>query len=64
MTGEREARRRHMRRHSLFLLGTIALAPGTALAAPVYTITDLGTLGGNYSYSFDINASGQVTGYS
>jgi probable HAF family extracellular repeat protein len=53
-----------MRRHSLFLLGTIALAPGTALAAPVYTITDLGTLGGDFSFSRGINASGQVTGLS
>ena len=35
-----------MRLHHLLLLGTIALAPGTALAVPAYTITDLGTLGG------------------
>ena len=35
-----------MRRHHLLLLGTIALAPGTALAVPAYTVTDLGTLGG------------------
>ena len=38
-----------MRRHHLLLLGTIALAPGTVLAAPVYTITDLGTLDGTFS---------------
>ncbi|HEY2685980.1 MAG TPA: hypothetical protein VGI93_20895 [Steroidobacteraceae bacterium] len=37
-----------------------------ALAAnpPQYNLTDLGTLGGNYSYANGINASGQVTGAS
>jgi probable HAF family extracellular repeat protein len=29
-----------------------------------YTISDLGTLGGNFSYGFAINANGQVAGYS
>jgi probable HAF family extracellular repeat protein len=48
-----------MRRHHLLLLGI--LAPGTALTAPVYTITDLGSLGGTTSSASDINASGQVT---
>src|SRR3569832_2334871 len=53
-----------MRPHHLLLLGTIALAPGTALAVPAYTITDLGTFGGTFSEGTDINSSGQVTGLS
>jgi probable HAF family extracellular repeat protein len=53
-----------MRLHHLLLLGAVALAPGTALAVPAYTVTDLGTLGGSTSFGNDINASGQVTGYS
>lgn len=36
-----------------------------AEAAPSkFTVTDLGTLGGDISYGFGINASGQVTGWS
>jgi uncharacterized membrane protein len=53
-----------MRPHHLLLLGTIALAPGTALAVPAYTITDLGTFGGTFSEGRGINTSGQVTGLS
>ena len=53
-----------MRLHQLLLLGTIAFAPAPALAAPAYTITDLGTLGGDFSRGYGINASGQVTGSS
>jgi hypothetical protein len=35
----------------------------TAQAALLYSVTDLGTLGGN-SYGYGINNAGQVTGYS
>src|SRR4051812_32182859 len=51
-----------MRLHHLLLLG--ALAPGTALAVPAYTVTDLGTLGGDTSSGQGINDRGQVTGHS
>lgn len=46
----------------LLLLGT--LSPTVASALPVYTVIDLGTLGGDYSYSEAINNEGQVFGYS
>jgi probable HAF family extracellular repeat protein len=41
----------------------LALASGPALARTIYTLTDLGTLGGSRGLvGFDINAAGQVTG--
>jgi len=46
----------------------ISIAAGSLLAAlaaaqtPRYTITDLGTLGGAYSYGFGINSAGEVAG--
>lgn len=39
--------------------------PTISLASPPqYTITDLGTLGGSFSYGVSVNASGQVAAYS
>src|SRR5690348_8094633 len=43
-------------------LGLLLIA-GTAFAQ-MYTITDLGTLGGTISVAYGINASGQVVGWS
>jgi probable HAF family extracellular repeat protein len=40
----------------------LSLFAADALAAPMYHVTDLGTLGGTTSYGRGINASGQVTG--
>ena len=47
------------------LLGLITGIGCTSAAAAVgpYTITDLGTLGGMQAGAYDVNASGQVTGY-
>ncbi|MDH5548163.1 MAG: hypothetical protein OEZ43_21515 [Gammaproteobacteria bacterium] len=46
------------------LLSFIFISPLSASAVPVFNITDLGTLGGNYSYAEGVNNSGQVVGYS
>jgi len=47
------------------LLSMLAPVSSSALAAPAvahWTVTDLGTLGGAYSYGYGINNAGQVTG--
>lgn len=43
---------------------TIGLLAGTAQASPTYTFTDLGTLGGTYSWAYGINDSGEIVGVS
>src|SRR6267142_846287 len=48
--------------HKVFLLTSIGAAG--ALAAPMYTITNLGTLGGSSVVGLGINSTGRVTGYS
>lgn len=52
-----------------FLQGSLAFAVLTLSIARVeaqrrYAVTDLGTLGGSYSYAFGVNSAGQVVGYS
>ena len=47
------------------LLSMLAPVSSSVLAAPAvahWTVTDLGTLGGAYSYGYGINNAGQVTG--
>src|SRR5437016_5605405 len=53
-----------MRKPILFSLAgfAAALMAGAAGAAPAYTVTDLGTLGGNFSSARAINATGAITG--
>jgi probable HAF family extracellular repeat protein len=46
------------------LTGPAAAVPAGAASAPRYTITDLGTLGGDRSAATAISNSGQVVGYS
>jgi len=50
-----------MKTIQIFILA-VGLLRGLAIAQPRYVITDLGTLGGTYSYSYGINDGGLVTG--
>jgi probable HAF family extracellular repeat protein len=47
---------------AMALLGVLAGSSGAA--SEDYTVTDLGTLGGTYSYASGVNDGGQVVGYS
>ena len=47
---------------SLLALG-LALCSTSAWAVPLYSVTDLGTIGGSSSQGLAINATGQVAGY-
>src|SRR5437016_11897434 len=46
----------------LILLSALCLAAPRPVLAQGYVVTDLQTLGGNYSYARGINASGWVVG--
>jgi probable HAF family extracellular repeat protein len=48
---------------AVFLLVVATLCTSRVSAGPAYTVTDLGTLGGTFSYAYGINNSGQITGY-
>lgn len=48
----------------LVLLGMVLFVPSVVSAEVRYTVTDLGTLGGNYSIACDINNLGQIAGTS
>lgn len=52
-----------MRMISLFVT-ILVLASCISAGAVTYTISDLGTLGGTYTYSYSINNSGWITGVS
>jgi probable HAF family extracellular repeat protein len=49
----------------LFVAGSVvSVLTGASSAEELYRVTDLGTLGGQYSSARALNASGQVTGFS
>ena len=48
---------------SPFVLLALIVSSGPATAVTHYTVTDLGTLGGNSTTAYAVNASGKVVGY-
>ena len=52
-----------MRRLSVPVLLIVVMSVGAARGGTVFTLKDLGTLGGTSSYATGINASGQVVGW-
>lgn len=52
-----------MNLRSCFILASVlVVAPGLSRATNLFTVTDLGTLGGSSSHAASVNASGQVVG--
>ena len=49
---------------SILLAAVLGMLPAKTFATVQYTITDLGTLGGERSYAYAVNNSGRVVGWS
>jgi probable HAF family extracellular repeat protein len=47
---------------AMALLGVLSGSSGAS--SEDYTVTDLGTLGGDYSYAYALNDTGQIVGFS
>ncbi len=55
---------RHVFKKLCLTAGLLLFSTSFSAAASVYSITELGTLGGQSSYGYGVNNSGQVVGYS